>query len=454
MEKLIVKNFKAIEYAEIEVNDLTFFIGQQASGKSTLAKLIYFFKTLGQFIGNELIYQNNDYEVSQIEKKIERIIFVFFLAMFGHNEEFYIQFIYSNGNSIKFFSNEDISFIFEDDNDILSKLSEELIQPITELNSLQNTDTSFNDRIFKLWENKIDDILDKYLPYKKDNIYFPAGRSFLSLADKNIIEIGKGYKEEFENYIKQSETGTFDAPLLYPTINENALIISSYINHCIDLKKSFKSISNITFQDKNLIEFMVKQEQVLRGNYFQNNSEEGINIEENKVLLQNTSSGQQEAIRLLQDINSLIIYNEKTAFRIYEEPEAHLFPASQKALMEMIVILLNTNPNVQLLISTHTPYLLAVLNILMKAKELEKQLGENDSVLDSLVPKEERLDSRRVRVYSAKQTESGKFIFENVVNQETQSIDAKIIDEVSEQIGITYEELLDLQSSLSNSVTK
>lgn len=454
MEKLIVKNFKAIEYAEIEVNDLTFFIGQQASGKSTLAKLIYFFKTLGQFIGNELLYQQNSYETLQIEKKIEHIISVFFLALFGHNENFHINFIYSNGNSIKFFSDENLAFIFEDDDNILSKLSTELTQPIKELNSLQKTNISFNDRTFKLWENKIDSILDKYLPYKKENIYFAAGRSFLSLADKNVIEIGEGYKEEFENYIRQSETGAFDAPLLYPTINENALIISSYINHCLDLKKSFKSISNIIFHDKNLIESMVKQEEILRGNYFQNDSNEGINTEKSKILLQNTSSGQQEAIRLLQDINSLIIYHKKVAFRVYEEPEAHLFPASQKALMEMIVILLNSNPNVQLLISTHTPYLLAVLNVLMKAKELEKQLGENHISLDFLVPKEERLDSSRVRVYSAKQTENGRFIFENVVNQETQSIDAEIIDKVSEEIGITYEQLLDLQSNLSNSVSE
>ncbi|WP_375558843.1 AAA family ATPase [Bernardetia sp. OM2101] len=58
MEKLIVKNFKAIEYAEIEVNDLTFFIGQQASGKSTLAKLIYFFKTLGKYLTDEILVGN------------------------------------------------------------------------------------------------------------------------------------------------------------------------------------------------------------------------------------------------------------------------------------------------------------------------------------------------------------------------------------------------------------
>jgi hypothetical protein len=90
----------------------------------------------------------------------------------------------------------------------------------------------------------------------------------------------------------------------------------------------------------------------------------------------------------------------------------------------------------------------------MEAKELEKQLGENDLTLNALVPKEERLDVSRLCVYSAKQTESGKFIFENVVNQETQSIDAKIIDQVSEEIGTTYNQLLDLRSNLSNSVSE
>ena len=44
MQKLIVKNFGPIEYAEIEIKDLMIFIGPQASGKSTLAKLVYFYR--------------------------------------------------------------------------------------------------------------------------------------------------------------------------------------------------------------------------------------------------------------------------------------------------------------------------------------------------------------------------------------------------------------------------
>ena len=41
MQKLIVDNFKQITHAEIEVKDFLLLIGPQASGKSTIAKLIF-----------------------------------------------------------------------------------------------------------------------------------------------------------------------------------------------------------------------------------------------------------------------------------------------------------------------------------------------------------------------------------------------------------------------------
>ncbi|WP_375563361.1 AAA family ATPase [Bernardetia sp. OM2101] len=276
------------------------------------------------------------------------------------------------------------------------------------------------------------------IPYLSDNVYFPAGRSFFALANKQVIELGKEFKNNYRDYLKN-----YKIYLGFDTHNENDLINYTFINFCTYLKKIAPSL----LQNDNTVS--LKQNLITNGKYVRLGDEEFIEVSNtNKIHLSNSSSGQQESLRLIQDINYHFVFKD-LAFRVYEEPEAHLFPASQKALMEMIVILLNSNPNVQLLISTHTPYLLAVLNVLMKAKELEKQLGENNLTLNSLVPKEERLDVSRVRVYSAKQTENGRFIFEDVVNPNTQSINAEIIDEVSEKIEITYDQLLDLQSNLS-----
>lgn len=46
MQKLTIENFGPIQQAEIQIKDILLFIGPQASGKSTISKAIYFFKSL------------------------------------------------------------------------------------------------------------------------------------------------------------------------------------------------------------------------------------------------------------------------------------------------------------------------------------------------------------------------------------------------------------------------
>ncbi|HAO20548.1 MAG TPA: hypothetical protein DCQ37_08820, partial [Desulfobacteraceae bacterium] len=46
MQKIRIKDFKAIKSADIEIKKTVLLIGEQASGKSTIAKLVYFFKSI------------------------------------------------------------------------------------------------------------------------------------------------------------------------------------------------------------------------------------------------------------------------------------------------------------------------------------------------------------------------------------------------------------------------
>ena len=46
MQKIVIKNFGPIEDAEIDIKKILVLIGEQASGKSTIAKLIYFLNYL------------------------------------------------------------------------------------------------------------------------------------------------------------------------------------------------------------------------------------------------------------------------------------------------------------------------------------------------------------------------------------------------------------------------
>ncbi len=46
MEKLLVNNFAGLKSVELEIRPVTGFIGPQASGKSVIAKLLYFFREI------------------------------------------------------------------------------------------------------------------------------------------------------------------------------------------------------------------------------------------------------------------------------------------------------------------------------------------------------------------------------------------------------------------------
>ena len=64
MQKIIIKNFGPVQDAEIEIKKVLVLIGEQASGKSTIAKLIYFFKGLS----NYLLYHFRRYISNNLEK--------------------------------------------------------------------------------------------------------------------------------------------------------------------------------------------------------------------------------------------------------------------------------------------------------------------------------------------------------------------------------------------------
>jgi hypothetical protein len=93
------------------------------------------------------------------------------------------------------------------------------------------------------------------------------------------------------------------------------------------------------------------------------------------------SSGQQELTYLLLMAGNLyrtqFMYGEKTSIFI-EEPSAHLFPRGQKETIEYLVNNYNRlkrdGRNIRFFISTHSPYLLNVINNMLEKGRLEKEI--------------------------------------------------------------------------------
>lgn len=100
---------------------------------------------------------------------------------------------------------------------------------------------------------------------------------------------------------------------------------------------------------------------ILKGSYKIENGKEIIEVSDDvRVSLGNTSSGQQESIRIIQDLIFLLC-TEMDSIRFIEEPEAHIYPEAQKLLIELMVLVAN-HTRTPMIVTTHSPYVLSTFN--------------------------------------------------------------------------------------------
>ena len=121
---------------------------------------------------------------------------------------------------------------------------------------------------------------------------------------------------------------------------------------------------------------------------------------ENATRLERASAGQQSVIRILQDMFTNVLYNEVT-FRVIEEPEAHLHPIAQRHLMHILALMRN-HIDSQIVLTTHSPYLLAVLQNLLTAGQQSVKTPDAMTAVQERVPELCRLLPDDVEVYHLK----------------------------------------------------
>ena len=104
MQKLIIsRQFMGVEPCTIELNRFLLLIGEQASGKSTIAKLIFFFQTLPDAIYENSIaayFKKEDFDFKEHINLIARKKFLETFGPTSRNEGFEIQFNYGLKDNI------------------------------------------------------------------------------------------------------------------------------------------------------------------------------------------------------------------------------------------------------------------------------------------------------------------------------------------------------------------
>lgn len=151
------------------------------------------------------------------------------------------------------------------------------------------------------------------------------------------------------------------------------------------------------------------------------------------VYLSNASSGQQEIIRILQDIFLTIAQNTKV-LRIVEEPEVHLFPMAQKKVIELLVQMAKNTESNQLIITTHSPYVLTVFNNLLLAQRVIDKNPDSEAEVSKITGKETWLKADDFSAYVLERN-NNQIIAKSIVDDETGMIEQNYLDTVSELLG-------------------
>lgn len=441
MQHIKIRNFGPIKEVDIDLNkEMEIVIGPQASGKSTFSKTIYFCKKIRDYFIQYLdIVMNNEYWYSdELYVKFLKFIRQPFMGYFGttkHMQNFEIEYYYEveSKRFVKIGLDKDHYAKFK----FSSEMEEDIRNMIKQAVEVAAHNTNVNEFAQTYFQQQ--GFIEKMkIPVKKifcdDDklIYIPAGRNLLAivpeafskkstvLEDENIditqIDL---ITQEFIQYIKGAKS-EFGSKLDEMTQNYIKTVKGQIKNHDVEMARLL--IRNILCAD-----------------YINDKDGEKLFYDkEHWVKLMFGSSGQQEIVWALNTIFLAILKNEKT-FMVFEEPESHLFPDSQAEIAKLVALMIHSNGS-RVIITTHSPYMLTAVNLLIYSGEEEKNSNEN-----SVITKEFRLKPRSVGAYFITRS-TGRF--ENIIGETEKLIDALAIDGISDEINEKMDEIL--RKSINN----
>ncbi len=380
MEKLIVKNFGPIKEAEIDLTKYVVFIGDTSTGKSVLAKLISIFRD-----SFNILSLKRDLSSIDFRKELKR-----------YNIDF------DTKNSVIHYCDGD--------------------QVLLELK--KNEIVLFDKKINEAYYNELK---------SNDNLLF-GNSSFLNFLDIDKEEI-IGFA--INNFIKKNTSTYIPAERILFSLIGNSL--SGLWANNVALPECYKDfaakyeVSRKEADISNFPKFEI--------DYNFNKGDDKITICGVEISLSEASSGIQSLIPLLLVIDSEIKNSNFGSLKslIIEEPELNLFPKRQKLLIDYIIHKLNNRVNI--IITTHSPYILSSLDTLMLAKNTVNEHPDLKKEISEIVSEENWIDYNDISVYEVRN--DGKVY--SIKNEEFKSIDVNAIDRVSDIISEEFDKLTELR---------
>lgn len=419
-EKIIIENFGGLKKLVFELKSINILIGPQASGKSISVKLLYFFKN---FVSEILKSIENNETKRELDSKQKETFITYFPREAWPKDSFKIDyFINESWITIERKATKSLSFSYSDDfkkllskgrkiyNDEQKKIENE--PRISSFKINRNTRLRFNDCAAKEISN-----ISTY-----NQFFVPAGRSFFANIQTSIFSFLSNNKSLDPFLI---EFGSF-----YENFKRFAFNYNDEDSSKNDKKfsKNFDKLIN----------------EIMNGSFKREKEKDYIiHNDSRKVNLANASSGQQETLPLVLVLKTLsnFTFSNKGATLYIEEPEAHLFPTAQKKVIQLLARTFNSkNGNFQIIVTTHSPYILSSFNNLLEAGKIVRDKPTKKDKVNEIIPEYEILNPNDLIAYSVFNGQK-KILIDN----ETNLISQNILDSVSDDLAIDFGKLLDIE---------
>ncbi|MGV8112691.1 MAG: ATP-binding protein [Lentimicrobium sp.] len=368
MSKIKIKNFGPIKDGLIEGNGFidikktTLFIGNQGSGKSTVAKLIT------TFLWIEKALTRGDYDKKWFTRKNKlRNQFLGYFRMENYfpvsTEHTYIEYI---GDSFKIIFKNDTLDIEEIKNKkyhlpqiMYVPAERNFISYVKNTKELKIASESLREFLIE-FENAKEDI--------KGSIKLPVNNIDLEYDKLNdVLNIkGKVKNEDYKIRLTEASSGFQSTVPLY--------LVSRHL------------ANNVKKQSENPSEPMSTEE-------IERFKKSVADILSNTVL---SYEQQRAAISILSNK-----FNKTAFINIVEEPEQNLFPTSQQQMLYSLLAFNNMSEGNKLIMTTHSPYLINYLTLSVKAEMVKQNLKSeiSNKKLSEIVPLESTLKGEELAIY-------------------------------------------------------
>ncbi len=358
MEKLIVRNFGPLKDINIELKSFNLLIGEQSSGKSSIAKLL------------TILNDKN------------------FLLLVSTSE---------NTDSLyREFSNYKIKTYFKSDTYIE-------------------------------YQNKARETIT----YKEGHFACnPSHQTLGMLMEPMDVEMAKAYahtiwKSSLYIPAERNFSSTFSRAL------------SSMVLNKIPIPTFLLEFMSIFDQAKNEYDTFDIPELQLN---FQAGEREMISLNGAQTPYDESSSGIQSVLPMMMTLR----YASKVlAYKrfIIEEPESNLFPENQVKILQTFVSILNEDlKNRNMIITTHSPYLLTALNNMLQAGRLLKSAPEKADKIGQIIPIPCCLSTDYVTAYYLNNGTA-----KNIIDEDFGIISADDLDNISNIVSEQFDQLINLE---------